>query len=77
MALCIGDITGNFIQRMEAHFRGHGCRYTKNRPPLYIVGFEGYKDKKQATQREMYLKTNKGRQWLKDNHHCYKPIHIR
>jgi len=68
--------TGNFSERMEAHFRGRGCTYTKKRKPLHIVGYEVYEDKKEAIQREMYLKTKDGRKWLKENHHTYTPIYI-
>ena len=50
--------------RFEAHNNGEVAS-TRNRRPLGIIYFEGCNIKKDALQREKYLKTYYGRMFLK------------
>jgi len=55
--------TDNLTKRVKEHNRGW-VESTKDRRPLDLIYFEGYKDKKSALSREKYLKTGWGRNYL-------------
>lgn len=48
--------TNNLIQRIEAHNRGKGAKYTKARLPVELVYWETYTTKQEAMQREYAIK---------------------
>lgn len=56
--------TDNLERRIKEHNQGL-VESTKNRAPLELTYFEGYKDKRTALEREKYLKTGWGRNYLK------------
>lgn len=56
--------TDNLNRRYKEHQKGE-VEATKSRRPLELVYFEGYKSKRKAYQREKYLKTGWGRNYLK------------
>ena len=55
--------TDNIKRRILEHNKGY-VDSTKNRRPLEIICFEGYKNKLVAMKREKYLKTGWGRKYL-------------
>ncbi len=55
--------TDNLKRRYQEHQKGLVFA-TKDRRPLELTYFEGYKDKKKAMAREKYLKTGWGRNYL-------------
>ncbi|MFA5083856.1 MAG: GIY-YIG nuclease family protein [Candidatus Paceibacterota bacterium] len=55
--------TDNLERRIKEHNQGL-VESTKNRTPLELIYFEGYKDKRTALKREKYLKTGWGRNYL-------------
>ncbi|MBI4993564.1 GIY-YIG nuclease family protein [Candidatus Wolfebacteria bacterium] len=63
MGIYIG-FTDNLPRRIKEHHQGN-VKSTENRRPIDLIYFEGYKNKKDALQREMYLKTGWGRNYLK------------
>ena len=56
----------NLQRRMKDHRAGRVSR-TKNRRPLLLVYFEYCADFTEARQRENYLKTGAGRQFLSEH----------
>ena len=48
-------ITNDLAQRINAHNRGKGCRYTKYRWPVKIVYFEEHPDHSSALKREAQI----------------------
>ena len=50
-------------QRVKAHLKGE-VPATKHRLPLELVYYEAYKGKKDATKREFFLKSGRGRELL-------------
>ena len=48
--------TNNLKKRLEAHNRGKGAKYTKNRRPVELVYFEEYDTKQEAMKREYAIK---------------------
>jgi putative endonuclease len=57
-------LTDNLRRRIKEHNQGK-TESTKNRRPLDLIYFEGYKNKEIALRREIYLKTGWGRNYLK------------
>jgi len=55
--------TDNLKRRIKEHNQGLVVS-TKNRRSLELIYFEGYKDKKTTQDREKYLKTGWGRNYL-------------
>ena len=49
-------ITSNLGHRIQKHNTGHGCRYTKYRPPVTLLHSEQYSSKPEALKREAYIK---------------------
>ncbi|KKP80154.1 MAG: excinuclease ABC subunit C [Candidatus Moranbacteria bacterium RIFOXYA12_FULL_35_19] len=52
-------------KRFEDHNKGT-VKSTKSRVPFILVYYEAYKDKKDATEREYFLKTHQQRDLLKE-----------
>lgn len=59
--------TGNFKQRILAHFNGMGGYTTKTWPPIYILHYEVFDTKREAIDRENFFKGWQGKLWLKQN----------
>ncbi|OIO00062.1 excinuclease ABC subunit C [Candidatus Desantisbacteria bacterium CG_4_10_14_0_8_um_filter_48_22] len=57
-------MTSNLELRLAEHNNG-SVKSTQNRTPLKIIHYESYPDKKDATKRERFLKTGKGREFIK------------
>ena len=55
--------TDNLNRRYKEHKKGY-VDATKDRRPLELLYFEGYKDKGKAFIRERYLKTGWGRNYI-------------
>ena len=56
--------TSNLTQRLGQHNQGI-TKSTKNRGPWEVVYKESYSSRAEATRREKYLKSGKGREELK------------
>jgi putative endonuclease len=56
--------TNDLKQRFELHNKGR-VDSTKGRRPLKLIYYEACTDRKDATNREKYLKTHYGRMFLK------------
>ena len=59
----------DLVKRLEDHRAGRVSR-TRNRRPLYLVYHEYCADYTAARKRENFLKSGKGRQFLKDHIHA-------
>ena len=55
--------TSNLSKRITDHNSGES-KYTKNRGPWALVYNESYQSRSEAMNREKYLKTGKGREFL-------------
>ena len=55
--------TDNVSKRFEEHNKGK-CRYTKGRSPWKLIYTEEFKTRSEAMQREKFLKSGKGREFL-------------
>ena len=49
-------ITNNLAKRILAHEQGSGAKYTKGRAPFSIIYTERYKNRSDATKRELEIK---------------------
>lgn len=58
-------ITSNLEQRLISHNSGFS-RWTKNRSPFRVVYIENNYSKTEALKRERFLKSGKGREFLKN-----------
>lgn len=56
--------TNNLKRRIKEHFN-HYVHTTLRMKNLELVFYEAFKDKKDATEREKYLKTTKGKRTVK------------
>ena len=56
--------TNNINRRIKEHNNGF-VPSTKNKKPFELIYFEGHKNNKMALNREMYLKTGWGRNYIK------------
>lgn len=56
--------SSNLKERIKWHNEGKS-QATKWRLPVELVYYEAYKDKKDATRRELFLKSGKGRETIK------------
>lgn len=52
-------------RRMEEHKRGNGCKTTSEKPDWELIYYEAYPDKQDALNREKFLKSGSGRNYLK------------
>lgn len=48
--------TTNIKKRIKAHNDGKGAKYTRGRTPVILEYYEIYDSKREATQREYYIK---------------------
>jgi putative endonuclease len=58
-------MTNDLTRRVEEHNTGR-VSSTKGRRPMKIIRVEEYLDRKQAAEREKFLKTGQGRELLKE-----------
>ena len=58
--------TNNLILRIKEHNLKRFASFTKNRGPWKLVYYEQYNIKEVATNRERFLKSGKGREFLKN-----------
>jgi len=56
--------TSNLRKRFKEHNDGEAT-YTKNRGPFVIIYYEACLDERDAKSRELYLKSGRGRRYLK------------
>ena len=62
----IGQTSKNVLERLKQH--NHSCnKWTKANKPFIIVYTEKHSTKKEAIQREHFLKSGQGRKWLDEN----------
>ncbi len=57
--------SGNLKNRIKKHLNG-GVSATKSRLPVSLIYYEAYKDKRDATKREYFLKSGRGRELIKE-----------
>ena len=57
-------MTEDIKRRLAEHFDGK-VKSTRNRRPLELIHTEEFELKKDAHERELFLKTGKGREYLK------------
>lgn len=53
-------------ERYKRHCAGHGAEHTKKHKPVKIVLLEEFPTEQEAIDREKYLKSGSGREWLKN-----------
>jgi len=58
--------SANLKERFKEHSRGK-VTSTKNRRPMVLIYYEGYRSEKDARVRENFLKTGQGREFIKKN----------
>jgi putative endonuclease len=58
--------TNNLERRMVEHNAGQS-KYTSLTRPFELIHQEIFQNKKDATRRELFLKTGQGRSWIKNN----------
>ena len=56
--------TNDINRRIKEHNNGN-VESTRNKKPFELIYFEGYKNNKLSINREMYLKTGWGRNYIK------------
>jgi putative endonuclease len=65
--------TTNLKARYLRHLAGDGALHTKKHKPLCVLYYETLASEQEAVQREQYIKSGTGREWLKEkikeNHH--------
>ena len=57
--------TTDIIKRWKEHITGKGAEHTKKFPPVKLIHWEEYETEKEAVNREKFLKSGHGRDWLK------------
>ena len=57
--------TNNLERRLLEHSKGWS-KYTRNNGPYKLIYKEFYKSKSEAYRREIFLKTGKGREFIKE-----------
>jgi putative endonuclease len=56
--------TADLKSRYLRHLSGDGALHTKKHKPLCVLYYEACKSEQEAIQREKYLKSGSGREWL-------------
>ena len=51
------------MEKLSEH-NGGATRWTRQNRPFVLLYYEEYDDAKSARQRELFLKSGRGRQWL-------------
>ena len=59
--------TNNIKRRLNEHISGNGAEHTKRHKPIKLVYIEYFEAESEALQKEKYLKSGGGREWLKAN----------
>ena len=59
-------VTSNLNKRINDHLAGTGAEWTKTHRPIALIHYEEFKSEKEAVEREKYLKSGVGREWLKE-----------
>jgi len=59
------DYTSNLLERFKSHNEFSGKGWTKKFRPWMVIYCEFFYDKKLAIDREIQLKTGKGREWIR------------
>lgn len=54
------------MEKLAEH-NGGATRWTRNNRPLKLIHYEEFGDAKCAREREKFLKSGRGRQWLNEN----------
>jgi putative endonuclease len=62
--------TQDLKQRMDYHHKGR-VSSTRHRRPLELIYYEGCLKREDATKREKYLKSYKGKMFLRNRLHSY------
>lgn len=57
--------TNDLERRIHEHLSGNGAEHTKKHKPVKLVYWESCKTETDALNREKYLKSGSGREWLK------------
>ena len=58
--------TTNLIQRFKSHNELGTKGYTIKHRPWKVIHVEFFESEREARQREMFLKSGKGRNWIKE-----------
>ena len=58
--------TNNLDSRLDRH-NSNQCKFTKNKGPWRIIFSESFETRSEAMNREKFLKSGKGREWIKIN----------
>ncbi len=64
--------TNDINRRLKEHLDGNGARHTKLHKPVKLVYIEYFDTEKEALEKEKYLKSGGGREWLKKIMSCAK-----
>ena len=64
--------TNNFERRLKEHLSGNGAQHTRKHVPKKLVYIEYFDTEKEALEKEKYLKSGVGREWLKNLMNCAK-----
>ena len=54
------------MEKLAEH-NGGATRWTRNNRPLKLIHYAEFGDAKRAREREKFLKSGRGRQWLNEN----------
>ena len=57
--------TNDLERRIHEHITGNGAEHTQKHKPVKLVHLESFETEKEAIEREKYLKSGVGREWLK------------
>ncbi len=57
--------TDDIERRWKQHLDGEGAEWTNKHKPIKIVHYEEFDSRKEAAEREKWLKTGYGRKWIK------------
>jgi type I restriction enzyme S subunit len=57
--------TSDLHKRWDEHTSGKGADWTKRYPPKYVMHWDEFNSRKEAMEREKFLKTGFGRKWIK------------
>ena len=66
--------TNDLLRRIGEHMKGDGAEHTKKHKPVKLVYFEPFETEEQSLQKEKYLKSGSGREWLKEHLQKYLPL---
>lgn len=62
--------TNDINRRLKEHLSGNGARHTKMHKPVKLVYTEYFDTEQEALEKEKYLKSGGGREWLKNMMNC-------